>query len=424
MRTTNEVIRCVAGGLAVVALIVAAGLIGSPLASAALIQYDHPENKDTANPYRTDTFTTGSLFTVGGSNITITHLGGLDVVDAGAGYTSGFVGGSLHVGLWQYPSGTLLGELDILSTDPLGPHGDYRYRALPAPVVLQANAQYMLGAYAGAAEPAPQGPWSTTLPQPFSGEHPGITTDVGAYHVPYPNWGMPNTGTIGNLNFGSANAAYISEPPSLALTSVEEGFNPGNGAWSPMNVTAVTSVDTGYAWSGYQTGWGLALLDAAVEGQVLDMSGVNVGYDNWNAWTVFGGDSVTDLQTVSFSWGAVSTSGNLLAEALIQDANGDWFVSDDVVADTAGSTCSIDATTTTWRTSSAPVIGTPLTIGAAGTPDLSQVKGGGFHTVGVGVGGQTRLDTLTFTGVPEPSSLVLAAFGAIGLVCCGRRRKK
>ena len=205
-------------------------------------------------------------------------------------------------------------------------------------------------------------------------------------------------------------ALKLGSPGGAASTSISEGFDPGNGTWNSITATAVASVDTGYAWSGYQTSWGLALLDSVWEGQVLDMSGVDVGYDNWNAWTVFGGDSVTNLQTVSFSWGAIGTSGNLNAEALIQDANGDWFVSDDVVADTAGSTFSIDATTTTWRTSSAPVIGTPLTIGGAGTPDLSQVQGGGIHTVGLAAGGQTRLDTLTFTGMTAAATEFSSAF--------------
>lgn len=220
---------------------------------------------------------------------------------------------------------------------------------------------------------------------------------------------------------GFANASQ-----AAALLTVTEGFNPGALQYLSIHDAARVSADTGYSWSGYQTGFGIALWDNAGAGRV-DMSGQNASYDDYNAWTVFGGDHVTNLQSIDFTWTADTTSGNLNAEAVIQDANGDWFVSDDVVAATAGTTASINALTTTWRQlNAAPVINTSLSIGAAGVPDLSMVFGGGFHTVGLATGGQTRLDTQVFNGaaapaVPAPAALP-AGLALIGIAALRRRR--
>ena len=136
------------------------------------------------------------------------------------------------------------------------------------------------------------------------------------------------------------------------LDTITEGFNPGDGQGVGINVKPVKSVDTGYLWSGYQANlWGLNLLDDRNQGlgQCLDFSGVNKGYDNLNAWTIFNGDYVKKLKSIVFQWGQKSASYNMEAHAVIKDAKGDWFVSDDKVADIASTKPVIDAAKTTWR---------------------------------------------------------------------------
>ena len=193
---------------------------------------------------------------------------------------------------------------------------------------------------------------------------------------------------------------------------IVEGFDPGGGSYLDITGSLQTSVDTGYGWRGYHGGalWNMCLYDAKhlpIADGVLDMSGNNApsGFDNLNAWAIFSGDYIQDLIAVRFEWHSEGTSGNLLAEALIQDAAGDWFVSDDTVVDTASTIQTIDATTTTWRQlNTAPALNTALDIGAAGTPDMSAVSGGGFHTIGTGqASSQTRLDSLTFVGTTQQS---------------------
>ena len=200
-------------------------------------------------------------------------------------------------------------------------------------------------------------------------------------------------------------AILMSAAPALAgkgLDTITEAFTPAGADYLPLNVTPAKSTDTGYLWSGYpNTLHGLALANQGTTydfGVCLDFSGGGRGYDNLNAWTVFNGDFVKGLRSVVFEWSAKSVSDNMEAQAVIQDAGGDWFVSDDVVGDMAATKQVVDARKTSWkRLRSAPEIGKPLVVGEAGKPDLSKVLGGGLQTVGIGVGGQTRLNTLTFT---------------------------
>ncbi len=186
-----------------------------------------------------------------------------------------------------------------------------------------------------------------------------------------------------------------------SLDAITEGFNPGGGQSLAVNVTPAKSTDTGYLWSGYQGNLhGFALMDDQSYGlgQALDFSGTGRGYDNLNVWTVFDGDYVKNLKSIVFQWSANSASYNLEAYAVIKDAKGKWFVSDDKVKDVGSTKQVIDAAKTTWRKlASDPVIGKILSIGDAAKPNLSKVYGGGFVTVGIGAGAQTRLDTLVFT---------------------------
>jgi hypothetical protein len=210
-----------------------------------------------------------------------------------------------------------------------------------------------------------------------------------------------NVTGVTDVSLGHAIEAFevhmsATAPAGSALTSITEGFMPTSDGYD-ISRRERASADTAYIWSGFDdSAWGIGPLEISSNG-VLDMSGVGYGYDNWNAWTVFNSDYVMDLNQITFTWHSSSTSGNLQARAIIQDANGDWFVSDDAVADTAGQTFTINATTTPWKfLNSGPEFNTALDIGLAGTPDLSKVYGGGLQTVGFGSGAQSRLDSLTF----------------------------
>ncbi|MHC5000827.1 MAG: hypothetical protein ACYTE1_08440, partial [Planctomycetota bacterium] len=104
-----------------------------------------------------------------------------------------------------------------------------------------------------------------------------------------------------------------------------------------------------------------------------------------NAWTVFddgvsGADSVVNLKGILIRGMALNNdAGGLTCEAIIQDAAGDWFVSDDTALVLANTTTAISATTTTWWAIDAPVIGTAINPTGPGTPDLSSVLGGGLN---------------------------------------------
>ncbi len=154
--------------------------------------------------------------------------------------------------------------------------------------------------------------------------------------------------------------ALVSTAYAAPLDTITEGFNPGGGQALAINVTPAQSADTGYSWSGYQGNlWGLALWDGEKSGlgQCLDFSGVDRGYGDLNAWTVFNGDHVKELKSIVFQWSSTSASYNMEVHAVIKDANGDWFVSDDQVADIAFTKQVIDACKTTWRKlTSEPVI--------------------------------------------------------------------
>jgi hypothetical protein len=128
-----------------------------------------------------------------------------------------------------------------------------------------------------------------------------------------------------------------------------------------------------------------------------------------NAWTVFddgvsGADSVVNLKGILIRGMALNNdAGGLTCEAIIQDAAGDWFVSDDTALVLANTTTAISATTTTWWAIDAPVIGTAINPTGPGTPDLSSVLGGGLNFT-AGTNGWLGIEALTFTDV-QPKAL-------------------
>lgn len=143
----------------------------------------------------------------------------------------------------------------------------------------------------------------------------------------------------------------------LTQGDIVEGFDPGGGQYVALESAPRTSQDTGYVWSGYHGGalWDLVMWDAKelpVGEGVLNISGKGAAnaYSDVNVWAVFNGDFVEDLSAVKFEWLAEqSVSGNMLVRAVIQDAADKWYVSEDSVVDTAGTTQTIYSKTTAWR---------------------------------------------------------------------------
>lgn len=89
---------------------------------------DNPMN------FRNNTWSFGDIFTVGGSDITVTEIGAFDAdLD---GFTTP---GGIPVGIFRESDDALLASTTVLSSDPLT--GRYRYHAIPA-LVLLANTQY------------------------------------------------------------------------------------------------------------------------------------------------------------------------------------------------------------------------------------------------------------------------------------------
>lgn len=156
-------------------------------------------------------YTIGMLFQVGPSPITISHLGVQD--DGSSGPNSdGFVGGSVNVGLWNADGTTLLGSVQVASSDLL--LDTYRYHALTGYITLQANTQYLIGAAVGVGREW----WEDNYPSgtaTFAGNGVSIIQNRvnvgGTLAAPL----LDGTSTLGR--WGPANATFIPEPSTLAM---------------------------------------------------------------------------------------------------------------------------------------------------------------------------------------------------------------
>lgn len=196
---------------------------------------------------------------------------------------------------------------------------------------------------------------------------------------------------------------------SWSKTIVEE-FDPGAGQEAPLDKPdkPAVSKSTGYTWSGYKGSGSIIQLLNKPNWSIDSSIALNCGngnFNNWNAWTVFGNDSVSNLGTITFKWLPNSASGNMQLKALIQDAQGSWYVSDDTAEDQVGASTVINARTSTWKGPiTEPVINTAidLTDLSVGKPDLSKVTGGGFVTIGKNNNGVSRLDSMTWTELGQP----------------------
>jgi hypothetical protein len=153
----------------------------------------------------------GDLFQVGTAAELVTALGIQDVV------TSGFVGGSLQVGIWNSTGTVLLASAFVSSTDPLS--NSYRYHTLAAQIVLAANTQYLIGATVGSGLA-----WfldSGTVPVPYSAAA-GFTLlqnrfNAGAaFTAPLANGGL----AVGRWGPANALATAVPEPDGLILTGI------------------------------------------------------------------------------------------------------------------------------------------------------------------------------------------------------------
>lgn len=90
--------------------------------------------------YTNGSWSFGTIFTVGASDVTVSALGAFDA------HGDGFVSPSIRVGLFDNSSSTLLASANVFTSDTLA--GDYRYSAIDS-LVLNSGATYRLVAVSG-----------------------------------------------------------------------------------------------------------------------------------------------------------------------------------------------------------------------------------------------------------------------------------
>lgn len=91
--------------------------------------------------FRNSSWSFGDVFTVGGSNVSVTALGAFD--DQSDGFVTR---GGIQVGIYRESDGALLQSTSVLSTDGLT--ANYRYHGI-APLTLMANTIYRVVAVNG-----------------------------------------------------------------------------------------------------------------------------------------------------------------------------------------------------------------------------------------------------------------------------------
>ncbi len=132
------------------------------------------------------------------ANCTVDALGAYD--HDGDGLVNGH-----RVGIWD-SSCNLLAEVTVLSADPLT--GQFRYRALGAPIALVAGSTYLIAA-------------EVSTPDPYVFQASGIVFDarisyVDSYFNSSNVFGCPNVATGGGRQYMSCNFNLVDEPtPAL-----------------------------------------------------------------------------------------------------------------------------------------------------------------------------------------------------------------
>ena len=179
-----------------------------------------------------------------------------------------------------------------------------------------------------------------------------------------------------------------------------------------FNESSIVSASTGFTWSGAGGGWGMFLRkDASTDAIALNSYGTEV----WgNIWTTFpNGDSVANAAAIEFVMDPASTNGNAVVRAMVQDANGDWFLSNTIATLSVG-VRHIDLTLATWDEITVAYGGQhTVTSEDTGTPDLTSVLGVGIHSFGVGGAANVLFDSLTLTDVIPLAGTLTPANGAV-----------
>ena len=161
----------------------------------------------TGSDYSTNTWTWGWQFTVGSSDILVTHLGTWDRDNNG-------LAASHDIGIWAVSNQALLGSTRLSSGSVHPLESGFRWKELGTPILLQANTSYRIGydPVSPVREDILFVPASNvTMNAQIT--YGGVVTNL-ADVFSYPEWWAPGQAMIGpNFKFGPA----VPEPALVQL---------------------------------------------------------------------------------------------------------------------------------------------------------------------------------------------------------------
>jgi len=230
--------------------------------------------------------------------------------------------------------------------------------------------------------------------------------------------GTLSTGTISNagqLIFNRSDTTYVA-PNNISgagslqqLGSGKTTLSGTNTYTGPTNVTAGTLLINGN--------------QSAATGNVTVASGATLGGAGsiGGAITIDGGgaiapgDSIDTLTGTSVTWNSDNSQAGMVFELSTIDNTSDLLNLSGTLTKGAGASFLFDFT-------GGKVGETYTLVNFASSPGFAV----GDFVDNLGIGGEFTLSAtqLQFTIVPEPSSLILAACGLLGLLRCGRRRRR